>query len=332
MAGHEKDIEALLDLGNRGTQSREERIALTLGAARTVIDCDAVMLVAPARNSFERTGIGPGNPTPVPMPPATETAVRYIGQSQGALRIADLSQDARLKPEACPGLESGPAMFVPLRGREHGGGYLGLFRRRGARLFQEIDARHAMLIGAWSMVALDNLRLAERLEKLAITDDLTQVYNYRFLKGALRREIRRAARFSQELSLVMVDVDNLKAYNDQHGHLRGSFLLKRVAGILAQNVRSFDLIAKYGGDEFTLILPQTGRQGAVVVAERMRVAVERCEFPLAPAGTITVSMGVATYPHDAGDGMGLVRAADNALYRAKRTGRNRTEAQSGEAA
>src|SRR5262249_38211969 len=137
-------------------------------------------------------------------------------------------------------------------------------------------------------------------------------------------EMKRAARFGQELSLVMLDVDNLKDYNDRHGHLRGSSVLKRVARLLAEQVRSFDLIAKYGGDEFTLILPQTGREGALAVAERMRMAVAAHAFPLAPPGNITISLGVASFPVDARDGRELLRAADAALYRAKQEGRNRT--------
>jgi diguanylate cyclase (GGDEF)-like protein len=173
-------------------------------------------------------------------------------------------------------------------------------------------------------MALETLRLSQRVEKLAITDDLTQVYNYRFLKSALRREIKRASRFGQELSLVMLDVDNLKTYNDRHGHLRGSYLLKRLARLLAEQVRSFDLIAKYGGDEFTLILPQTGKEGALVVAERMRTVVEAHAFPLAPPGQITISLGIATYPNEAREARALVRAADGALYRAKQNGRNCT--------
>jgi len=174
-------------------------------------------------------------------------------------------------------------------------------------------------------LALENRRLARDLQKLAVTDDLTQVFNYRYLKSSLRRELKRAARFRQNLSVVMIDVDNLKSYNDVNGHLRGSFLLKDLAGLCMAQVRSFDVLAKYGGDEFTIILPQTDRAGAMVVAERVRSAVATHAFALAPAGRITVSLGVAMFPEDGQDSVTLLQVADRALYRAKRAGRNRVE-------
>ena len=121
----------------------------------------------------------------------------------------------------------------------------------------------------------------------------------------------------------MLDVDNLKTYNDQHGHLRGSHLLREMAGLLAEQVRSFDLVAKYGGDEFSVILPQTERDGAMVVAERIRAAIEAHAFPLVQAGQITVSLGLALFPTDGSDVTSLIQAADRALYLAKRNGRNR---------
>ena len=151
------------------------------------------------------------------------------------------------------------------------------------------------------------------------------MFNFRYLKTALRRELRRAGRYQQELALVMIDVDNLKAYNDRNGHMRGSLLLRELAGLFAQQVRSFDIVAKYGGDEFSLILPQTDRAGGMVVAERMRAVVEAHAFPLAAPGQITVSSGVAMFPQDAEDPIRLIQASDRCLYLAKRNGRNRVE-------
>jgi len=216
--------------------------------------------------------------------------------------------------------------------REQEPGYLAVYRRPGAAPFTQAQGQLAGLLAAWLSTALENQRLAERVEKLAITDDLTQVYNYRFLKTALRREMKRAARFRQDLSIIMTDVDNLKYYNDRHGHVRGSFLLREMAGLLAAAVRSWDLVAKYGGDEFTIILPQTVEEGAMIVAERLRAAIEQHAFPLVQRGEITISLGVACFPADGVSPTHLIAAADRALYRAKREGRNRVERRVREAA
>jgi diguanylate cyclase (GGDEF)-like protein len=118
-------------------------------------------------------------------------------------------------------------------------------------------------------------------------------------------------------------VDNLKHYNDRHGHLRGSYLLREMATLFTQQVRSWDLVAKYGGDEFTIILPQTDHAGAVIAAERLRVAVESHAFPLAVAGEITISLGCATFPAHGESPAAVIHAADRVLYAAKREGRNR---------
>jgi diguanylate cyclase (GGDEF)-like protein len=328
MASRESLLEHLLGLLNGpGARSRSGLIEQVLRATLLLAEGDAATLLIPNGRQVERHYLKNDTraPEPAPVMPSSEIT-RLVMRTSHPLTLPDLSADTRVTEfDSCPEFEAGPALFIPLRVRDQAPGYLAVFRRRGTRLFGT-GALHALtLLSAWAAASIDNLKLAESVERLAVTDDLTQVYNYRFLKTALRREIKRAGRFRQELSLLMIDVDNLKGYNDRHGHLRGSFLLKEVARLLAAQVRSFDLVAKYGGDEFTIILPQTGREGAVTVGERVRASVAANAFPLAPAGSITVSLGIALFPNDAADGTGLIRAADRALYHAKQQGRNRVE-------
>jgi diguanylate cyclase (GGDEF)-like protein len=171
-------------------------------------------------------------------------------------------------------------------------------------------------------LALEQQSSLQRLRKLSTTDDLTGAYNYRYLLDGLRREIQRASRFKQVFSFMMLDVDHLKEYNDLHGHLAGSRLLASFSQIVQSHLRAVDTLAKYGGDEFGVILPQTGKEGARVVADRIRAAIEAHPFP-GETRKITTSLGVASFPEDGDDVEGLLGKADEALYRAKDAGRNR---------
>jgi diguanylate cyclase (GGDEF)-like protein len=166
------------------------------------------------------------------------------------------------------------------------------------------------------------MRTFQEVESLSVTDELTRIYNYRFLKAALQREVERAARYGQVFSILMLDVDHLKAYNEVHGHLGGSELLRRMAEILSQSSRAIDLVAKYGGDEFLLILPQTNTDGAMVMGNRICKAVAKNEFQYCKPGDITVSGGVSSFPQHGASMEALLAAADEALFTAKRGGRN----------
>ena len=335
MHPREKPLSHLLELFDTTSGSRAAILERALTCALQLTDADGVVLFVTHNRALERWSMsrdGAGPETVAAARPTSEFG-RMLMKAMHPIQLTDVAQDSRtLDEDVCPGVESGPALFVPLRQRQRTHGYVAAYRARGRERFTLEQVRLATFLGGWLTLALENLRLAESVERLAVTDDLTQVYNYRFLKSALKREIKRAGRFGQQLSIVMIDVDNLKGYNDRNGHMRGSLLLREMAGLFVQQTRSWDLVAKYGGDEFTLILPQTGREGAVVAAERMRVAVEQHAFPLVAMGGITISLGIAVYPEDALDPIGLIRASDQALYLAKRNGRNRVEAQDERAA
>ncbi len=325
MLSREKILESLLDLSGRSaTRSRPELIGMVLRSAMVLTEsAGSVAMLSPGRQPERyalRTGLG--EPEIVTLDRIGSDGTRPMLFQGKPVLVGDVSAAGRIGPdEGCPGVEAGPAVYVPLRLRDQSPGYLAVFRKRGAKPFDTEDVRLITLLAAWTAVALENLRLAQNVEKLAVTDDLTQVYNYRFLKSALRREIKRAGRYHQDLSLLMVDVDNLKNYNDQHGHLRGSFLLREMAGLFSAHVRSWDLVAKYGGDEFTVILPQTDAGAARALAEKLRRIIEDHTY-LQEEGInarLGASVGIATYPLEAGSKEALIRLADERMYADKDT-------------
>jgi len=178
--------------------------------------------------------------------------------------------------------------------------------------------------------AVLHLRIQKALEhartrRLASTDGLTEVYNHRTFQERLAQEIARANRYSRPLSLLMIDVDHFKMYNDTYGHPQGNSVLQNLARLLREMSRTSDTVARYGGEEFAIILPETDSVGAQKIAQRLREQVEHHPFPGQegmPGGTLTISIGVATYA-SAGSKDALLQAADMALYTAKREGRNR---------
>ncbi len=167
-----------------------------------------------------------------------------------------------------------------------------------------------------------------RLADLALRDPLTGVYNRRYLEEFLTQQIARAQRQHTPLVVAMVDLDDFKLYNDTQGHLAGDELLRRVAEVMGASIRRSDVVARYGGEEFTVVLVDTDPHDGARVLERIRSAVASLPVPgtdLMPWGAVTVSAGVACYPHDGATARELLARADDALYRAKILGKNRVE-------
>jgi diguanylate cyclase (GGDEF)-like protein len=173
-------------------------------------------------------------------------------------------------------------------------------------------------------IALENALRMQRAEALSVTDDLTSLYNSRYLSQVLRRETKRASRNGRPLSLLFLDLDGFKSINDRHGHLFGSRALVEAAGVIRDSARETDVVARFGGDEFALVLPDTGTEGATAVGERVRERVAAHEFLKAHGLSIrlTASVGVATLPDVASSDETLIQAADEAMYRVKARGKN----------
>jgi diguanylate cyclase (GGDEF)-like protein len=195
----------------------------------------------------------------------------------------------------------------------------------------EIQARAAAMLRIKSLQ--DQLRCAKlELEKLSVTDGLTGLYNHRHFEDRLREEFRRCQRYSDPVSLLMLDLDHFKDVNDRYGHPFGDRVLRETAELLRSSVREPDICARYGGEEFAIILPKTHLQGALAVAERVFKSLRQKTYPLEEASPdpdhpsvtrITASAGLAFYPSkDVTTSESLVKFADEALYRAKREGRD----------
>jgi diguanylate cyclase (GGDEF)-like protein len=166
------------------------------------------------------------------------------------------------------------------------------------------------------------IRLEEELRKKATTDSLTQAYNRSKFDEILKSEINRCRRYNTNLSLLVLDIDHFKKINDNHGHLAGDDILKSVVNLTQNSIRGTDYLARWGGEEFVVLLPETGLDRASALAERIKKNIEDHEFE--KIGTVTVSFGVTQWKNNESEDA-LIKRADDALYRAKNLGRNRVE-------
>jgi diguanylate cyclase (GGDEF)-like protein len=191
-------------------------------------------------------------------------------------------------------------------------------RGEAERLFAATVAEHVAL-------ALANLRLRETLKSQSIRDPLTGLFNRRYIEETLERELRRAERRQAPVSIVMFDIDHFKRFNDTHGHLAGDALLRALGEFLQANFRGEDIVCRYGGEEFVLILPEAPMEATARRAEVLRERVKVLHVPHRGAllGGVTLSLGIAEFPRHGATTETLLRAADAALYQAKSGGRDR---------
>jgi diguanylate cyclase (GGDEF)-like protein len=244
---------------------------------------------------------------------------RWVLTHGRELFAGDLRQDSRVRA-------SGAAIAWPLRCRARTAGALVVIERQVSSpvKIQPTLVELVTLALEGPAQALDNALQLRRAEALSVTDDLTQLYNSRYMNQVLRRESKRASRSGRPLSLLFMDLDGFKGVNDTHGHLAGSKALVEAAAVIRGSARETDIVARFGGDEFSIMLPDTGSEGAAAVGERVRERIAAHPF-LAGDGLslrLTASVGVATLPDVAASAEELVRAADMAMYQVKEFGKN----------
>lgn len=194
------------------------------------------------------------------------------------------------------------------------------------RKFSKHDESILTLLSTQAAIAIEKMQLFEKVKKLAITDGLTGLFNHRYFVKCLRNEIKRAKRYGHEVSVLIMDIDHFKHYNDTNGHLQGNEAIKKVTHVMKEATRTMDVLSRYGGEEFAVILPEANSGQALRTAKRICKSVEEIEVfgeEKQPLKKLTISIGVATYPKDAAQGSALLEHADQALYLAKHEGRNR---------
>jgi diguanylate cyclase (GGDEF)-like protein len=252
-----------------------------------------------------------------------------VAASGNPLLVNDIEKDRRVGTPNRPRFKTKSFVSIPIKLREDTIGVLNLSDKKNQGIFTDADLKILITFTDHASIMIERALSIERadiLEQLSITDHLTGLYNRRFLKRRMEEELARSVRHNLNLTVMLIDLDHFKIYNDLCGHLAGDRALKRTAKILSDTARQMDVVTRYGGEEFCIILPGTSKKESIFVAERIRREIEGEEFPHEenlPLGRLTASIGIASFPEDGTTEASLVKSADVALYRAKSEGRNR---------
>ena len=243
--------------------------------------------------------------------------------------VNDIERDKRVAAKNRPRFKTKSFISLPLEIEDRLIGVLNLADKSNGTNFTEVDLNLVQTFTNHAVLMIDRAAILEKagqFEQLAITDPLTGLYNRRLLKDRLQEEFSRSERQRQNFCVIMADLDNFKIYNDICGHLAGDNALRKTASLLRRTAREMDVVTRYGGEEFCLILPGIGKKESVFVGDRIRRAIEMENFPgesHLPLGRLTISLGISAFPVDGVTANELIHAADLALYQAKALGRNR---------
>ncbi len=252
-----------------------------------------------------------------------------VAKSGFPMLVNDIERDKRVATRNRPRFKTKSFVSLPLETEDRLIGVLNLADKSNGTNFTEADLNLVQTFTRHAVLMIDRaatLEKAGKFEQLAITDPLTGLYNRRFLENRLQEELSRSERQKQSFCVILADLDSFKIYNDICGHLAGDNALRKTARIMQKTAREMDIVTRYGGEEFCLILPGTSKKESVFVGERIRRAIETDSFPgenHLPKGRLTTSVGIASFPADGVTANELIHAADLALYRAKALGRNR---------
>jgi diguanylate cyclase (GGDEF)-like protein len=242
------------------------------------------------------------------------------------INVLDTSKDKRLnkKVDGIAGIKLRTVACAPLKVENEIIGVIRLFNKKGNEQFSNNDLDLLKSASNYLQMTIERSLLFQRIETLSVTDELTGLYNFRYLNEAIAIELERGKRYGSLFSLIFMDIDDFKKVNEKFGHQVGSKLLVAISKLLKKNLRKIDITSRYGGDEFVIILPQTSREVGFMVAERLRKSMERKTF-LKEEGLkirLTASFGVASFPDDARRKEELLKIADKAMYSGKFSTKN----------
>ena len=258
----------------------------------------------------------------------SDVKVKILNSRKPLLISSSDAEDTLMNPRLMKYMNIESGIIIPLVHNKRVNGLLKLFSHNKNHFSRE-DLAGMETIGSILARSIENVKLHSMMKRMATVDGLTNLYNRRFFNEQIIREFKRSQRYNSNLTLIMIDIDHFKNYNDLLGHLRGDQVLITVSQLLKKCVREVDIVTRYGGEEFAIILPEANLDHGMLVAEKIRSEVEAHPFKYEnrqPGGRLTLSLGVASNTADVDTINELINRADVALYRAKKTGRNRCEA------